>query len=155
MKDANDFNTTSEHFPVNENDDIWSFHGHLELVNFPSTSEIFEAVFENKYYASSIGNGNGETLKANERACNIFGYTPKEMCRLTVNNLFDTKTKDYADLLLSRDCEGKAKGIITGIRKNGERFPCEISSHIYINDNGEKRTLNTMQDLSKKYSIAF
>ena len=155
MKNPNQFETGTNDLTVDENDDILSFHGNPELVNFPSTSEIFQAVFENKYYASCIGNGNGQTLKANERACDMFGYTQEEMRRLSVDNLFDTEAKDYTNYLSVRDRERRAKSIITGIRKNGDHFPCEVSSLIYFDDNGEKRTLNTLHDLSKNYSKTF
>src|SRR6185312_15269203 len=100
MKNSNHSETVTEGFIVNENDDILSFHGNPELVNFPSTSEIFQAVFENKYYASCIGNSYGQTIKANERACKMFGYTPDEMRKLSINNLFDIETKSYANYLL-------------------------------------------------------
>ena len=155
MENSNNFDTISRNFSINGNENIQSFHGNPELVNFPSTSQIFQAVFENKYYASCIGNCNGQTLKANERACRMFGYTPEEMQGLTVNNLFDTATKNYANYLVARDRERKTKAVITGIRKNGNHFPCEISSLIYFDDNGEKRTLSTLQDLSKNYSKTF
>lgn len=138
-----------------EEQDICVFHGQPELVSFPSTSEIFHAVFENSFYASCIGNGEGKTLEANETACKIFGYTPEEMTSLTTQDLFDTKAKNYIDYLSLRDSKGRAKSTITGIKKNGERFACSINSLIYFDDNGEKRTLNTLQEISKYYPKNF
>jgi len=152
MKNSNQFESASENSAVDEWDDIKSFHGNPDIVDFPSTSEIFEAVFENTYYANCIGNGHGQTIKANERACELFGYTPEEMKKLSVDDLFETERENYTNYISVRDCERKAKSIITGIRKNGDHFPCEISSLIYFDDNGEKRTLNTLYDLSKNYS---
>ena len=35
---------------------------------------------------------------------------------------------------------------------SGERFPCEITFLSFIDDDGEKRTINTILDVSKKYS---
>ena len=46
--------------------------GNLEIVNFPSTGELFDAVIGNSCHASKIGNVNGKTLKPNESACGIF-----------------------------------------------------------------------------------
>ena len=46
----------------------------------------------------------------------------------------------------------KQKAKITGIRKDGERFSCEITSLVFIDDDGEKRTINTIIDISKYYS---
>ena len=124
--------------------------GHPELVNFPSTAEVFRAVFENSFYANCIGNGRGKTLEANEKICKIFGYTEEEMIRLTTKEIFDTTDSNYATYLTQRESNGKAKVEVTGIRKNGERFPCEVSSVIFTDDQGKTRTINTIRDISKK-----
>ena len=126
----------------------------LGLVNFPSTAQVFHAVFENQFHANCIGNGYGQILEANERICKIFGYTENEMVRLTTKEIFDTRGRNYIAFLNQRESNGKAKAEITGIRKNRERFLCEISSVIFNDDNGEARTLNTLRDISKKYADA-
>ncbi|KAA9035467.1 PAS domain S-box protein [Ginsengibacter hankyongi] len=128
------------------------FQGNPELVNFPSTSEIFHAVLENSFYANFIGNGEGKTLEANETVCRVFGYTTDEMTRLTTKDLFDTTEKNYKDYLFQRKSYGRAKAQITAIRKSGEHFACEITSLIYVDDTGERRSLNTIIDISKNYS---
>lgn len=128
------------------------FRGNPELVNFPSTSEIFHAVLENSFYANFIGNGQGKTLEANETVCKLFGYTTNEMTRLTTKELFDTAEKSYKDYLFQRKSYGRAKAHVTAIRKGGERFACEITSLIYVDDNGEKRSITTVLDISKNYS---
>ena len=131
---------------------LQDFRGHPELVKFPSTSEVFHAVLENAFYASCIGNGEGKTLEANETVCKVFGYTTKEMNKLTTKELFDVRENKYLGYLCQRERNGRAKAKITGIRKNGERFPCEITSIIFIDDDGEKRTINTVLDISRNYS---
>ena len=127
------------------------FHGHPELVNFPSTAEVFHAVFENSYHANCIGNGHGQILEANETVCKIFGYTQKEMTGLFEKDIFDTTNSNYEKYLDTRDSDEKIKAEVTGIRKNGERFLCEVSSVIFTADNGERRTINTIHDISKNY----
>ena len=128
------------------------FQGNPELVNFPSTSEIFHAVLENSFYANFIGNGQGKTLEANETVCKVFGYSVDEITRLTTSDLFDTREKNYKDYLFQRKTYGRAKAQITAIRKSGERFACEITSLVYVDDSGEKRSINTVVDISKNYS---
>lgn len=128
--------------------------GHPELVNFPSTAEVFRAVFENSFYANCIGNGNGKTLEANEKICKIFGYTEDEMLQLSTKEIFDTTDLNYIEYLHQREVNGKAKAEVTAIRKNGERFLCAVSTVIFTDDNGETRTINTLQDVSKKYADA-
>lgn len=131
---------------------LQSFQGNPELVKFPSTSEVFHAVLENPQYANFIANGKGKTLEANETVCKVFGYTTKEITMLTIKELFDTTEEKYIDYLYQCRSYRKAKAQITGIRKSGERFPCEITSLMYIDENGEKKTINTIHDISKNYS---
>jgi len=126
-------------------------HGNPELVNFSSTAEVFHAVFENSLYANCIGNSNGKTLEANETVCKIFGYTEEEMIQLSTKEIFDITENRYEEYLAVREFNGKARAEVTGIRKNGERFPCKISSVIFTDDNGERRIINTIHDISKRY----
>src|ERR1700690_4530936 len=144
-------------FPGNDNQEKYlrNFQGHPELVKFSSTSEVFYALLENTFYASCIDNGQGKTLEANETVCKVFGYTLKEMTQLTTKELFDTTENKYVEYLFQRECYGRAKAEITGIRKSGERFPCEITSLIFMDDEGEKRTINTILDISRNYSSSF
>jgi len=153
MNAHSNFQNDSHFHGGNGETSYWQgFQGHPELVNFPSTSEVFHAVLENLFYANFIGNGQGKMLEANETVCKLFGYTPNEMTRLTTNELFDTTEKNYKDYLFQRKSYGRAKAQITAIRKNGERFACEITSLIYVDDSGEKRSINTIIDISKNYS---
>lgn len=130
---------------------IQEFRGHPELVKFPSTSELFRALVENTFYASWISNGQGQTLKTNETVCKIFGYTSREIAGLTTKDFFDTNDKRYSDYSDHLRNHGKAKAKITAIRKDGERFSCEISSIVFIGDDDEKKTINTIIDISKYY----
>jgi PAS domain S-box-containing protein len=141
---------------IKKNDDVIQpdekiLHGHPELVNFPSTAEVFHAVFENSYHANCIGNGHGKILEANETVCKIFGYTQKEMTALFEKDIFDTTDSNYKKCLDKRDSDEKIKAEVTGIRKNGEHFLCDVSSVIFTDDNGERRTINTIHDISKNH----
>ena len=129
------------------------FNGQPELVKFPSTSEVFRAVFENTFYASCIGSGDGKTLEANETVCKVFGYSAAEITKLTTKELFVTTESKYVQYWHQLKSYGRAKAEITGIKKSGERFPCRISSLIFINDEGEKRTIYTILSLRKKYPL--
>ncbi len=136
-------------------EDLQFFRGRPELVSFPSTSEMFHAVFENTFYASCIGNGNGQTLEANEKACKIFGYTPGEMLTLSTQDLFNTNTSTYINYIAERKVSGKTKAELTGIRKDGEPFACIVTSFIFYDDNGDERTMNSILDISKNQGNNF
>ncbi len=131
---------------------LQEFRGHPELVKFPSTSELFRTLLENTLYASSITNGRGKMLEVNETFSGIFGYTSGELTQLTTKELFDTTERKYAEYADQLNINGKAKAKITGVRKDGDRFSCEITSLVFIDDEGERRTINTIVDISKFYS---
>jgi hypothetical protein len=76
------------------------------------------------------------------------------MLQLSTKEIFDTTDINYTTYLCQRESNGKAKAIVTAIRKNGERFLCEVSTVIFTDDNGEIRTINALQDVSKKYAGA-
>lgn len=152
MKTSRPFDSIKKNVPDDTIQPIEKIpHGHPELVNFSSTAEVFHAVFENSFHANCIGNGYGKILEANESVCKIFGYTEEEMSRLSEKEIFDTTDSNYEEYLNERNSDDKVKAEVTGIRKNGERFLCEVSSVIFTDDNGERRTINTIHDISKKY----
>lgn len=121
-------------------------------VDFPTTSEIYNAVFENSFHPIYIGNGNGHIFRFNDKLCMMFGYTRREMIHLESAELFDVDDSAFINFLKERNTKRIAKSEITGIRKSGEKFPCRISSVIYQSDNGEKRSMNTIVDISKSPS---
>ena len=118
-------------------------------VDFPATSELYNAVFENSFHPSYIGNGNGNIFRFNDKLCLAFGYTRLEMIHLESSVLFDVNTESFINFLVERNSKKIAKSEVTGIRKSGEKFPCRISSIIYQSDNGEKRSMNTIVDISR------
>lgn len=155
MKPYTSFQNEEENTMTGIDQDICVFRGNPDLVDFPSAAEIFRAVFENSFYANYITNGQGRTLEANERACKIFDYASKEMVGLSSNDLFAITKPNYFQYITMRKSQRRVKSIITGIRRNGDHFPCEITSVVFFDDKGEKRIINTIQDLSKNYSKKF
>jgi PAS domain S-box-containing protein len=129
--------------------------GNVEPDIFPSTADIFHAVFENAYHANCIGNSHGRILEVNESVTKLFGYDPQEMIGLYTEDIFDTSTPAYAQCLMQRVTDEKIRGQLTAIRKNGERFLCEISSVVFTEDNGERRTINSIRELGKKADDLF
>lgn len=123
-----------------------------EEVNFVTTSEIYDAVFQNAFHAMYIGTGNGQIVKFNEKICKIFGYSSNEMSELESADILEINEDVFINFLNQRNTKGIAKGEVTGIKKSGERFPCRISSVVYESDYGDKRSMNTLVDISNNLS---
>ncbi len=84
---------------------------------------------------------------ANPAACRIFGYTKNEFLNLNRESVF------VADTALQKGMEerkatGKFSGILTAIRKNGEKFLCEASSVFFTDTNGMIKASTTLIDIS-------
>lgn len=116
-------------------------------VDFPTTSEIYNSVFENSFHAVYIGTCDGHILRFNKKLCRIFGYPENEMINLEASQLFEINDA-FLNFVNERNEKRIAKSEVTCIRKSGKKFPCRISSVIYKSDNGEDKSMNTLIDIS-------
>lgn len=123
-----------------------------EKVDFLTTEQLYNAVFENAFHPMYIGSSNGQIIRFNEKLCKMFGYSKAEMAKHDCSDIFDIHERSFINFLSKRHEKGIAKAEVTGIRKNGERFPCRISSVFYLNDEGLERSMNTIVDISKSLS---
>ena len=120
-------------------------------VYFSTTSEIYYAVYENAFYPMYIGDENEHILKSNEKLSRMLGYSAKELAGKESSKIFDINERAFRDFLIKRNNTGIAKAEITCMKKSHYRFPCRISSVLY-KSNGEKRSLNTIIDISQYVS---
>lgn len=120
--------------------------------DFLSTEQLYNAVFENAFHSMYIANGFNDIIKFNDKLTKLFGYSHKEMIDFKSTNLFDVHENSFIDFINKRKEKGIAKAEITGIKKSGERFPVRISSVVYETESGEKRSMNTLVNLSKSLS---
>lgn len=137
---------------LNKSERVPDFFGEKPKGNFPSADEIYSAVFENSFHAVFIASVEGKIIKFNEKLCKLLGYTEGEIRRAKASDLFVIKDEAFTDFINQRKEKGIVKTEITCVRKSGERFPCRVSSVIYQTDNGEKRSMNTLVDISNNLS---
>ncbi|GAC1594705.1 MAG: hypothetical protein NVS3B19_17280 [Ginsengibacter sp.] len=107
----------------------------------------YKAFFENSKFALFFTKPDGQILEANAAACRLFGYTAEEFRLLGRNGIIDT-SPELEKSLLKRKKTGHAEGILTAIKKNGERFECQYSSTIYQSGSGEGFTSTILIDIS-------
>ncbi len=111
----------------------------------------FHAIFENSFNAILLGTpDDGLILEANAAASKMFGYSIKELRSLKRSSIFDISNPEMIFALKSMKKEGKAKGEIIGIRKNGERFPCEFISTNLKLDNSDIITSTILVDITDR-----
>lgn len=110
----------------------------------------YRSIYENSLSAFFFTNPNGQIIEANEAAVKMFGYSVEEFKQLGRGGIFDTTDPNYLRLLKQREIDGKVKGSFTGIRKNGEYFPCELSSVLFKDTNDEIRSYVILIDVSER-----
>ena len=119
---------------------------YLEQQSAPDFS--FEDFLKTAQNAFFLTNMEGAVLQANETASKLFGYTVAELNTHTRAQLLDYTDQQLSAFLLDRERAGRSKGEVIGIRKNGERFPCEYSSVAFSDHKGAKYTCTEIIDIS-------
>ncbi|MGY5851049.1 PAS domain-containing sensor histidine kinase [Salegentibacter sp. F14] len=106
-------------------------------------------VIEHSSLAIFLGKPSGEIVDMNKTACKVFGYSPKEFQELGRSGIF-LEDEEFLDGLNLRTLNNEVRYEVTGIRKNGEHFPCEVHSVVFKNHRGELRTSTGVLDISEK-----
>ncbi len=110
----------------------------------------YRAYFENSMDGIMLTAPDGQIFAANPAACAIFGMTEKEICDAGRLGLTDTGDPRLGKLIQERNLTGKAKGEVTLIRKNGEKFPADVSSAIFSDATGSVRTSMIIRDITER-----
>ncbi|UTA66477.1 PAS domain-containing sensor histidine kinase [Emticicia sp. 21SJ11W-3] len=105
-------------------------------------------IIENSLDAFFLGNLNGDILDVNDSAVEMFGYSIEEFKQLNRKVIIDHTDKEFLRFLDERNRLGRNYGEATAIRKNGERFPVELSSVTYQTSNGEIQVGTFISDIS-------
>ena len=114
------------------------------------SEEKYRSFFENSMDAIFLTTPDGKTLSANPEACRMFEYTEEELITLGKKGVVDITDPNLNVLLTERALNGKVKGELNMIRKGGTRFPVEISSAIFKNQDGQQFTNMIIRDISER-----
>jgi len=95
----------------------------------------------------------GQILSANEAACGMFGYSEEELVTMGRNGVVDGTDPRLLTALDERARTGQFRGELTFIRKDGTRFPAEISSSLFTTERGEQRTSMVIRDITEQRRI--
>jgi PAS domain S-box-containing protein len=114
-------------------------------------SEIrYRSLFHHSLDAFLLTAPDGSILDANPAACEMFGMTAEEIKGRGRNGLVDMSDPRVQKGLEERQQKRKAHGEITMLRGDGTRFPVEISSAIYADENGQQRSSMIIRDITER-----
>ncbi|MBK8417523.1 PAS domain S-box protein [Candidatus Villigracilis saccharophilus] len=112
------------------------------------SEEKYHQLFENSLDAVMLTKVDGSIDAANPAACQMFGLTEMEIKQAGRGGLIDRSDPRLVKALQERALKGKFKGELTGIHKNGSKFPVEITSSTFADKNGTMRTSMVIRDIS-------
>ncbi|HLN71720.1 MAG TPA: PAS domain S-box protein [Prolixibacteraceae bacterium] len=117
-------------------------------------SEIkYRTFFESSIDGILLTDALGNTLDANPAVCNMFGYSEEEMIEIGKKGLLDPEDNQLAHLLNQRNQHGRAQGEVSFMRKDGTKFPAEISSSLFMGSDNNLRGSVIIRDISERRNI--
>jgi PAS domain S-box-containing protein len=114
------------------------------------SEEKYRSFYENSMDGILLTVTDGDILAANPAACAIFQMTEAEICRVGRLALMDNNDPRAIAGLKERQLTGKTSAQITCIRKDGSRFPGELTSAVFKDGAGNERTSIIIRDISAR-----
>lgn len=117
-----------------------------------ANSEIkYRSIIENSLYAFLLTIPDTCVIDANQAAIDMFGYSLEEFKEIGRYDLLDKEDPRIAAFIETRAKTGKAIAELTCVRKNGEKFPCQLSSAIFTDSTGKKINSLVMIDITERH----
>jgi PAS domain S-box-containing protein len=122
-----------------------------------SSESLYRSLIATSPTAITVTNLEGRILMANPRALEIFGYS--DGSELVGRNVLEWVAPEEAEVASQAIAELLAKGLIkhaklNPTRKNGQRFPAELSGSVVCGDDGKPRFLMIMtRDLTERNDV--
>lgn len=111
--------------------------------------EKYHTLFAHSLDGVMLTNPNGDILEANKAACQILGMTEIEIIDRGREELVE-KDEKLNKALKQRSQTGEFSGELTFIHKSGRKIPVELTSSVFTNFAGEKRTSLIFRDITKR-----
>ncbi|PKN25513.1 MAG: hypothetical protein CVU64_19780, partial [Deltaproteobacteria bacterium HGW-Deltaproteobacteria-21] len=95
------------------------------------SEERYRSIVENSLDGIILLHSDDRILAANPQACRMHGYTEAEILRLCRDDIADTSDPRLLESIEKRVRTGRFTGEVTHIRKDGTKFPCEVSTVVF------------------------
>jgi len=112
--------------------------------------EKYRLQFENSLECVVIATPEGKILDANPMALQTLGYTLEELQAIGRDGLIDPNDSRIHNLLEQREKYGQFRGELNYRRSDGNVLAVSLSTKIYENGSGEKRSIVMFRDITKQ-----
>lgn len=110
----------------------------------------YQSLFESSLDAILLTVKEGQILSANAAACEIFQTTEEDLLSLARVDIVDMTDPRLQSLLEEVNRTGRTKGELTFKRKDGSKFPGEITSVVFTDVFGQEKTSMTIRDITER-----
>ena len=110
--------------------------------------EYCKTFFESSFDAIFLTKLNGDIIRANPAACAMFGRTGEELCKLGRNGIIDTEDPRLQWGLREREKNGKIRIELNFLRRDGTKFPVDLSSTVIKTKDEDTLSLIIIRDIS-------
>jgi PAS domain S-box-containing protein len=116
------------------------------IENIPGINSTF---FENSLDAMMIGSQDGRIYAANPAACLMLDMDEEEICKRGRDGIV-VKNPQLLEAVRKRKRAGSFIGELIFIRKDGTRFPVELSSSVFTLSDGREFTTLIIRDITER-----
>ena len=119
------------------------------------SEERYRRLFEGSIDAVLITVPDGGVVAANSAACRMFQRSDEEICKLGRRGLIDVSDVRLQPALEERARTGKVRAELAMLRKDGTRFPADVSAALYREPDGQQLCAMVVRDLSERRKAEF
>lgn len=112
--------------------------------------DLLARISETSLDAILLTSPEGGIQSANPAACRMFGRSEQEIIQLGRTGIADSSDPRLALALEERARVGRFSGQLTMIRQGGEKFPAEIASAIFQDQEGRTRASMIIRDITER-----
>ena len=113
------------------------------------TDMLHHLAFDNTAQASIISMvKNGKIITANTAACKLLGYSIKEILTKKMSDIFDISQGSIKKMLKEKKAAGQLVTFGKVIKKNSKKLSCEITSAVFMDNDGIEKSIITLADKS-------
>lgn len=114
---------------------------------------LYQAVFDHSLDGVIITVPDGRVLAANPAACAILGASEEEICRQGRQGFSDEADPQWQSALDERRRAGQAQAVLRMVRRDGTPFFAEVSSAVFVAENGEERSCVIFRDVTERVQL--
>ena len=117
------------------------------------SEERYRSVFESSIDAILLTSPDGSIHAANPAACRILGRTEEELREVGREGVVDRSDPRLRHLLEERARTGRFTGELTFKRKDGTRFPAELTTSLFKDRDGLEKTSIIIRDITERKKV--